>query len=102
MDSLYELSGLELVEKLEDLVLKQTVAIVEYKEVFREVLLMEVRGEMVWVYQKADFCAKKKSGIRQMRMDELILWEVVSHNVTRDNWVKMQEVHDAELATYQD
>lgn len=97
LENLTELVGNSLKERLESLSEKGTVAIVEYKDIFREVFLMEVKSGMMWVYQKGDFCAGKKSGLRQMRISELTLWEIVRDGLNIEDWKKELEVFDNEL-----
>lgn len=95
MENLSQLVDDELIEKLQSLIDKNSVVIIEYKDVFREVFLKEIIGDKLWVYQKSDLNAAKNQGLRQMFLEQVILWEVLKDKVVLEDWkVELQEIEE--------
>lgn len=103
MKNYTNLIGYKLIKELENLISQKTVAIIEYKDVFREVYLLEITDDKIMVYQKSDTNADKNEGIRKMFLSELILWDVVKTNINLEDWkfeLKELEYSNNNFATY--
>lgn len=87
------LRGSDLESELQDLIDNKSILTIEYTGVFRDVYPLEIKAGKLWVYQKGD-SYEKSSGLRQMFLNKIVLWDVLKEGVNIEDW--KQELTDLE------